>query len=464
MQRASSKPNVVLISLDDVVAFWKYKCVFGEELQTPNLDRICSQSTAFHAAYCQAPVCSPSRASFMSGLSPHQTGITTSHKHYVEEMPAQALWPAMLKQAGYFCSSGGKVVQGYTPLPKEVHRALYSDHRRSFSLGRRKRKHRNGRVSDDVERIEMGGFRGGIATVDPKDDRTYYDHQVAESACDFFDSYDGAAPFYREVGMRAGHGPWNTPLRFKEMYNERNIHKPRAWLDGFDTDAHAELFAPENMNLSQLRFWKKSVRNYFSAMTHFDTQLGRIWDALKSSRHADNTVVVILSDHGMHLGEHNRFRKHTLWEQVANVPLIIHDPTRPVAQVVSDPVALLDVGPTVLDWLGLPIPDRMPGRSLRPLMRWQAQPPRAIPTFYGDNVAIRWGQYRMIRCADGSTQFYDLAQDWWQTRDMGRAHPDFAATYAQLERCCAAHGFDDEAARQRAANPAPVVQAKRWRT
>jgi len=94
--------NIMLITFDDAVAFWKYKTVFGEVLQTPNLDRICAQSTAFHAAYTQAPVCSPSRASFMSGKAPHQSGLTTPYKEIFEKIPPREMWPYLLKQNGYF--------------------------------------------------------------------------------------------------------------------------------------------------------------------------------------------------------------------------------------------------------------------------------------------------------------------------------------------------------------------------
>lgn len=102
MTNSAPRKNVVMISFDDAVAFWKYKTIFGETLQTPNLDRICAQSTAFHSAYCQAPVCSPSRASFMSGKSPHQTGITDQYKHYFETLPPRKNVALSTKERGIF--------------------------------------------------------------------------------------------------------------------------------------------------------------------------------------------------------------------------------------------------------------------------------------------------------------------------------------------------------------------------
>lgn len=430
---ANDRKNVLLISFDDAVAFWKYKTAFGEALQTPNLDRICAQSTAFHAAYCQAPVCSPSRASFMSGQSPHHSGVTDRYKQYFDRIPPRSMWPYKLKEAGYFCSSGGKVMQGFTPLPPEVHETLFSDAPKKFRV--------DWQIPPAIA-IEYGGHRSGWAAKDEKDDTRFYDHQSASSAISFLKDHDGATPFYREVGFYGPHGPWITPRRFKDQYDLKKIKKPAAWRAGFDESPFMEANATTNMDNTRFDRWRRSVRNYFSALSHVDHHLGRVWDALKASPHADNTLVIILSDHGHHLGERNRFRKHTLWEQVANVPLIIHDPDQPVAQVVSDPVALLDVGPTVMDYVGLPPLEKSVGRSLRPQVNWARDPDRAVPTFFRNSAGVRKGKYRFIRYEDGSTQFFDLAKDWWQTRDLGPEHPDYAAMRAAHAACCKDYGLD----------------------
>ena len=445
MQPAGSKRNILLISLDDAVAFWHFKTVFGQALQTPNLDRICAESSAFHAAYCQAPVCSPSRASFMSGKAPHQIGVTGPDNRYFDRIPAKVMWPYLLKENGFFCSSGGKVMRGYQPLPDAVHSTIFSDDMKKFRLSRRKRVLDKLGDKAGVKWMEYGGFRDGLANANPRDDRKHYDHQVANSAIAFLNDYDGEAPFYREVGLAGTHGPWATPRRFKEMYRDSGFRKPADWQNGFDDCPVMDVDAPKNLDASKAWFWKKSVRNYFSGMSHSDYHLGRIWDALKASRHADNTLVVIVSDHGFHMGERNRFRKHTLWEQVANVPLIVHDPARPKEQVVTDPVGLIDLGPTVMDYLDLPQIKGSPGRSLRPQIEGASVPNRAVPTFFHDNSAIRKENYRFIRYRDGSTQFFDLSKDWWQTSDLGPGHPDYDRIRTSHAACCKAHGFDTPA-------------------
>ena len=426
-------PNIMLITFDDAVAVWKYKHAFGAALQTPNLDRICAQSTAFYSAYAQAPICSPSRASFMSGLAPHQTGITAAEKDVFSRIPPERMWPCALKKAGYFNSSGGKVMLSYPPMEEAFHSQIYSDDPKSFRI--------DWRVPPDIS-MEFGGFRGGKATIDPKHDRRFYDHQSASSAIAFLQTDRNDAPFYREVGFYGPHGPWITPRRFKDMYDEERFRQPAAWHGGLPGSAALDADYPPNFDINRVRIWRKSVRNYFSALSHADYHLGRVWDALKASPHGDDTVVIITSDHGHHLGERNRFRKHTLWEQAVNVPLIIHDPRRPEPHVVTDPVGLIDIGPTVMDYAGLDPIAETPGTSLRPLVEWGRAPDRAIPSVLRNNAAIRKGRFRFIRYEDGSTQLFDLAKDWWQAHDVGHDHPAYAELAEVHAATCMAYGLD----------------------
>lgn len=431
---APKRKNILLVSFDDAVAFWKYKTVFGEPLQTPNLDRICLESASFKSAFCQAPICGPSRSSFMSGKTPHQLGVFDNRTSVFSKISPTEMWPYKLKEAGYFCSSGGKVHHGFRPLPPEIHDVLYSDERKPFRI--------DWKLPKGRPRTLFGGHRGGVATTDPADDEKFHDANAAASAVQFLEGYDSDAPFYREVGFYGPHGPFITPKRFKEQYAIDNFRKPGSWRGAGDRNAFADTHMVENFDTGRTRYWKKSVRNYFSALSHVDHHLGTVWDALKASRHADNTIVILLADHGFHLGERNRYRKSTLWEQVANVPFIIHDPERPEGKNITDPSAVLDVGPTVMDYAGLPPLEDCAGTSLRPVVEGERLPNRVIPTFHGDSVGIRKGKYRLIRYEDGTTQLYDVAKDWWQMDDLGREHEMFAPMYDSLVEACREYGFE----------------------
>ena len=430
--------NILFISMDDCAAYWDYRSVFKEKLQTPNLDRICERASVFRAAYCAAPLCGPSRASLMSGLAPHQSGVVSNNDYVFNHISPKQMWSFDLKKHGYFCSSGGKVHHYFGAMDEKYHKVLYDDAPKSFPLF-------DWTPTKFKSAVALGGHRGGYATTDPDEDSHYYDAHSADSAISFLNSYNDDAPFYREVGFYSPHGPRVTPIRFKDLYNVDNFTRPAEWELGFSTNDFTKYELRETPELakSDHSWWQHSVRNYFSAVSHVDYHIGRVWDALQASRHAQNTIVVILSDHGFHLGNLNRFLKKTLWEQAARVPLIVFDPANPQGQEIYDPVSLIDVGPTVLDYTDSVAPRKNSlGKSLRPLIRGRPAPQRAIPTFLRDNVAIRYGKYRLIRYRDGSTQLYNLKKNYWQQKDLGISHRGFAHMEAQLYETSKEWGFD----------------------
>lgn len=425
------RKNILLISLDDAFSYWRYRDAFGARLQVPNLDRICARATAFPAAYCQVPVCGPSRSSFMSGLAPHQTGIFDNYSNIFELLRPDQMWSARLKEAGYFCSTAGKIHHGYKPRPDDIHDALYSHKSFACRFGPHSR----------VPHKDFGGSQNGAGTLDPAHDDRYYDHFSSQNAVEFLQSYDGEAPFYREVGFHNPHPPFKTPVRFKEMYPEEDFIMPAQWARPADGNAFADQSFPANLNLRKDEFWRKTVRNYFSGLSHADYHIGRVWDALQASPHAANTIVVITADHGYHMGDKGRFRKYTLWEEAAGVPLIIYDPDRDQGAVAADPVASLDVGPTVLDYAGLAPMASSPGQSLRPQVEGTPAPGRAVPTFWFGSAGIRRGDFRYIGYQDGSEQLYDLRDDPWQLHNLAPDHPETATLRQHLRSASAAYGL-----------------------
>lgn len=427
--------NILLVSFDDCIAFQNYRDAFGVRLQTPNLDRIMARAAVFNAAYCQVPLCGPSRASFMTGRMPHEIGLLSNEGDVFDLIDAQDIWTCRLKEAGYFCSSGGKVHHGYKPLKRRHHNVIYSDAQKRFTDDMS--------LPQGAERRRYGGIRGGWGTTNQADDDTYYDAQSAASAIAFLNSYDQDAPFYRELGFFSPHGPRFTPARFKDMYDPEAFHPPAAWADGYDENDYTREKLPVTPWLEgdDITEWRHNVRNYFAALTHGDHHLGLVWDALQAGAHAQNTLIIILSDHGFLLGARKRFYKTTLWEQSVGTPLIILDPDQPTGRVIDDPVGLIDVGPTVLDYAGLPNIPGTAGRSLRPQIGGARVPDRVVASFRFGNVTIRKGDHRLIRYEDGSTQLFDLRQDPWTLHDLGRDHPAHATLLAQLREHSAAYGL-----------------------
>lgn len=416
--RQKSK-NILLVSFDDAVAPWRYAKAFGEPLRLPNLEALCSVATAFHSAYAQAPICGPSRASMMTGDMPDVLGITDNSTFVFDKVPAESCWIHDLRQAGYFCSSGGKIHHMPT-LRRGPHAVLYSDARKGFSS--------DARLPRELRKRSkaFGGHRNGRGALDYVDDDFFFDKQVADSTIQFLSTYAGDQPFYRELGFVSPHGPHITPARFKEMYDPTRLVRPVEWGGYLNDNAYVTANIPENEDFRDEDYWQKSIRNYFSSYTHGDHHLGRVLDALLQSPHAENTIVIVVADHGFHLGNRNLFRKTTLWEQSLHVPFVIFDPEDPQARQIDDPVALVDLGPTVLDFAGIPARSAWQGRSLRRMMAGARDPDRGIPSFYAGNVAIRKGNHRLIRYEDGSHQLFNVHEDYWQLHDLGIDHPMFA--------------------------------------
>lgn len=426
----TQRKNIILITIDDGGAYWRFRAAFGEQLQTPNLDRITQVATTFTAAYCQTPICGPSRNSMLSGLAPHQTGLLDNYTNLFEVLRPEQLWQYRLKHNGYHCATAGKVHHAFAPIAPKHHNVLYSHPAKRIQLG----------PPRDASVKRYGGLTGGAGTTDPKDDPLYYDHQSASDAIDFLQNYENDGPFYREIGFHHPHIPLKTPARFKDLYDENAFIQPDAWKNGFEVAGYPDQYMIENMDLRDQRHWRKSVRNYFSAYSHVDSHIGRVWDALQASPHAKDTVLIVTSDHGFHLGEKNRMRKFTLWEETCRVPLIIYDPDRTPREI-DDPVALLDLGPTILDYAQCPPLQEVAGRSLIPQMDGATEPDRGVPTFLFGNASMRKGPYRITVYESGESEFYDLEQDPWATRNLAGAHPDFAAMRAALIDVSAAHGL-----------------------
>jgi arylsulfatase A-like enzyme len=425
-----TRKNIILITIDDGGSYWRFRDAFGERLQTPNLDRICAASTAFTSAYCQAPICGPSRNSLMSGLAPHQTGLLDNYTNLFNVLRPEQLWQYRLKQAGFYCSTAGKVHHSFSPIAPKFHNTLYSHPPKRLTLG----------PPRTVPVKRYGGLTGGAGTTETEHDPLYYDHQSATDAVEFLQNYDNDAPFYREIGFHHPHLPLKTPARFKDMYDEDAFVQPADWAKGFETTPYPDQFMIENIDSRDLSHWRKSVRNYFSAYTHVDSHIGRVWDALQASPHAKDTILLITSDHGFHLGDKNRMRKFTLWEESCRVPLIIHAPGVP-AREIKDPVALLDVGPTILDYAGCPPLHGAPGKSLKAQMDGASDPGRAVPTFLFGNSSMRKGPYRITLYENGDSEFHDVDKDPWLTRNLAGKHPDYDQMRRELVTVCADHGL-----------------------
>lgn len=226
-------------------------------------------------------------------------------------------------------------------------------------------------------------------------------------------------PFFLAVGFYRPHVPLYSPTRVFNEISAEAVQLPQVKIGDRDdlpsitktlTIAPA---APDHAWFVENGRWKEAVQSYLACVRWTDEQVGRLMDALSTSSHAANTIVVLYSDHGFFLGEKERWAKQSLWEQATRVPLIIKVPGMKQGQRCYRPVELLSIYPTLIDSCGLTIRKDLEGISLKPLLQnpndqW---PHMAITTFGKDNHSVRSESHRYIRYSDGSEEVYDLRND-----------------------------------------------------
>jgi arylsulfatase A-like enzyme len=226
------------------------------------------------------------------------------------------------------------------------------------------------------------------------------------------------------------HLPWYVPQKYFDMYSLDDVTLPTIRDDDLDD------LPPQGLKFAEARRsdfetikdagkWKHAIRAYLASITCADARIGRVLDALDGSRHAKNTIIILWSDHGWHLGEKQHWHKTTLWEEATRVPLVIHAPGfRPA--VCDRPVSLLDLYPTLNELTGGDAGKSFDGVSLVPLLRdpkaeWDRP---AVIEFKRGNAAVRSGRYRYIRYRDGGEELYDHHTDphEWNNLAAGDNH------------------------------------------
>lgn len=400
---ADPRPNVLLISIDDLNDWTG--CLGGHpQAMTPNIDRLAKRGTLFANAHCQSPVCNPSRASMMTGRYPHTSGVYFLNPDLKQAPVLQDLrtLPEAFADEGYLTMGVGKI--------------FHTGDKRFFQ--------------------KYGGNNGGFGPRPPQKisqphGHPLWDWGVYPATNEEMPDWKASAwaaerlgeqhkrPFFLAVGFYRPHVPMYAPQEWFEQHPRDAIQLPvvnekdRDDLSQYAIDlTNLEHVSPEHQWVKSAGQWEHAVQSYLASVTFADHCVGRVLDALDNSPYRDNTIIVLFSDHGFHLGEKQRWAKRSLWEDGTRVPLIVSAPGHQPGTC-HRPAELIDVYPTLLDLSGLPADDQQQGQSLVPLMknpeaRW-GHP--AITSFGPGNYAIRTTRYRYIEYHDGSREFYDHSTD-----------------------------------------------------
>ncbi len=413
----TAKPNVLFIAVDDLNN-WISPIDNFSNVKTPNFHRLASMGVTFTNAHVQAPLCGPSRASIMTGLRPSTTGIygmTPDNEIRRAGNPATkdiTFLPEYFEQHGYhtmgigklfhihapdsvFNESGGRV-KGFGPYPKK--RFVWD----GFGKGIRGT---HGRTSTDWGAL-------------PKQDSLMPDHQSVNWVTERLQrNYD--TPFFMGLGFLRVHVPLYVPQKWFDLYPLETIETPPYKSDDLND------IPPVGMQINDLPMmpstewakktgeWKKIIQAYLACISYVDYELGRVLDALESSKYADNTVIVLWSDHGYRLGEKGTFAKHALWETATKAPLLFAGSNLPKGKKIDAPVELLSIYPTLLELSGLPTYSRNEAKSLVSMMNSNEgiKDSYALTTYGMNNHAVRTNQYRYIQYEDRTEELYNHNND-----------------------------------------------------
>lgn len=399
-------PNVLLICVDDLNDWTGFLGGYPGAI-TPHMDALAARGRNFANAHCDVPVCSASRASVMSGVAATTHGSYELGPKY-EDLPALESIPTMqryFKDNGYYTLSGGKVLHhGFSGrLAGDIDR----------SLGRKKGPNSPkplNRPADWSRAWDWGKY--------PEDDVEMADFQLAKNAAAALkETFD--KPFFMSVGFFRPHVPLYAPPKWFELYDPGRLtlpNNPKSDLDDLPNNflgINDYAVAPTHAEVVQHGKQRSLTQAYLATVSFADHCVGIVLDALESSPHAENTVVVLWSDHGFHLGEKQHWAKRTLWEESTRVPLLISGPGIKPGGPCQQPASLLDIYPTLIDLCELPKNQCLEGLSLVPqLLDSESERDRpAITSSYYGNHSIRSKDWRLIVYEDGAKELYDHRSD-----------------------------------------------------
>lgn len=409
-----NRPNVLMICIDDLNDW--LGCMNGHPaVKTPNIDRLAARGVLYSSAHCQAPLCGPSRASLMTGLRPSTTGIygMIDDDLIAHDNPATdsiIFLPEYFRKNGYhtmgigkifhehapedvFDESGGRV-KGFGPNPPQ--RFVWSGNA--------------GKEGYSRTSTDWGAY--------PEADSLMPDYQSAMWTIERLNrSYD--KPFFLAVGFLRPHVPWYVPQKWFDMYPLDEMKAPPYFREDRN-DLPAIALQIDDMPMMpttewaiESGQWPHMIRAYLACISFVDHYVGEILNTLEKSPYADNTVVVLWSDHGYRMGQKNTFAKQCLWEEAVKAPLIFAGPGIEKGKIISKPTEMLSVYPTLLDLCGLDPYSRNEGISLAPeLLGQQTGADRVAITTYGwENHTVRSPDFRYIRYQDGAEELYDHRND-----------------------------------------------------
>lgn len=439
---SEEKLNVLFIAADDM------NCdlgVYGHpQVKTPNLDRLAKMGVRFDNAYCQQPLCGPSRASLMTGLRPDTLDMHTLKHELREKNPDVVTLGQLFKNNGYFSYRAGKIYHYGNPsmigTDANDDPATWTERHNPAGIDK----------TQEPKITNYGPNKGlgiSMAWWDPvSEDEEHTDGMVATHAIEQIRKHKDE-PFFIAAGFFNPHCPYVAPKKYFDLYPLEDITIPdlaEAKEDLKDVPAMATMRDMKNwpyyfkgISVEQARRCKQA---YYACNSFVDAQVGRLLDALEQEGLLEKTVVVFWSDHGYFLGEKGLWYKRKAFELSARMPMLIAAPGMAAGRHSTKPVELLDLYPTLADLCGLEAPTDLEGLSLRPLLENPASPawtkPAVTQVWHKRDAwgySIRTERWRYTEWLEGKAgrELYDHRNDGGEVTNLADA-PEHAALVAEL--------------------------------
>lgn len=440
---SASSPNVILFATDDLCD-WVGPMGHSQAV-TPNLERLARSGVTFTNAHCPGTFCAPSRTAIFTGQHASTTGCYTTQVYFHEKPELEPL-QASFQQAGYATFGAGKLFH---------HPAGYIDRRgwNEFYLRTEKQRQEGWPLDSWGEntpipqpypnssynqgRLPANRFFLEWGPVPNEREEEMADTMRTNWACEVL-GREHEKPFFLAVGLYTPHFPNYAPQKYFDLYDASKIETPPYKEDDLD-DLPPKIRRQKigrrkqhHERLVEIGAVEEAIHGYLASVSYADAMLGRVLDALESSPHADNTLIVFWSDHGYHHGEKGDWGKHTLWERTSNVPFIWAGPGVTKNQCVDATVSLIDIYPTLTEICRCPTKNELEGVSQAATLK---NPSTAqdrdvfLPYLTPGAYAIINQGWRYIRYDDGTEELYDAHHDpnEWDNLAAGDGHSEIKA-------------------------------------
>lgn len=443
---AAPRFNVLFLIADDLNC--DLGCYGAREMQTPHIDRLAARGVRFDRAYCQYPLCSPSRSSFLTGRRPNSTGVLllpTRREpvtpHFRQTIPDTITLPQLFRQNGWFSARVGKLY--HYGVPSQIGTGGLDDPA-SWDLALNPR----GRDRDDEDKIikmHPGQFGDTLSWLPAEgDDTEQTDGVGATQAIELLEKFKREnRPFFLGVGFYRPHTPYVAPKHWFDLYPTGKINLPELSADDRSRTpaaAYGSFRRGQDEATDALR--RDAIQAYHASTSFVDAQVGRVVDALDRLGLAERTIIVFTSDHGYHLGDHGLWQKYSLFERAARVPMIIAVPSgKGAGRTATGLVEMVDLYPTLAALCGLTGPAYLEGVDLRPVFDDPSRPVKTaafsqIKRGAVDGFSVRTERWRYTEWNDAgkwSAQLFDEQQDPGETSNVVTASGN-AAAVAELRQ------------------------------